>query len=128
MRQNWKDFLQENGIHPVVSAAPWQRGRIERYGLQEMLTRMDHHKPIENLQQFGEALRQCFRAKNSMSVISGSSPKQAVLGRAAKLPASIVSDEDSSAQLLSQGSDLASDRFREKFELRAARIFSSGQQ
>ena len=55
-----------------------------------------------------------------MSVISGFSPEQADLGRAAKLPASIVSDEDSSAHLPSQGSDLASDRFREKLELRAA--------
>ena len=52
MSQSWKDFLQENGIHPVVSAAPWQRGRIERHGgtLQEMLKKIDHHRPIENLQ------------------------------------------------------------------------------
>ena len=85
-----------------------------------MLDRIDHHKPIENMQQFDEALRQCFRAKNSMSVIAGFSPEQAVLGKAAKLPASIVSDEETSAHLLSQGSDLASDRFREKLELRAA--------
>ena len=106
MGQNWKDCLQENGIHPVVSAAPWQGGRIERHGgtLQEMVNRIDHHRPIENLQQFDEALRQRFRAKNSMSMISGFSP-EALLGRAAKLPASIVSDEDSSTHLLSQGSD-----------------------
>ena len=122
MSQTWKDFLQENGIHAIVSAAPWQRGRIERHGgtVKEMLDRIDHHKPIENMQQFDEALRQCFRAKNSMSVIAGFSPEQAVLGKAAKLPASIVSDEETSAHLLSQGSDLASDRFREKLELRAA--------
>eukprot|EP00435_Cladocopium_sp_Y103_P066190 s232_g28.t1 len=122
MSQEWKDFLQEHGIQPIVSATPWQRGRIERHGgtVEEMLDRIDHEHPIEDLQQFDEALRQCFHAKNSMSVISGYSPEQAVLGKASRLPASIVSDEDMSAHLMSQSSDLASDKFRKQLELRAS--------
>ena len=41
--QPWKDFLQQEGIRSLVSAAPWQRGRIERHGgvIKEMLSRID---------------------------------------------------------------------------------------
>ena len=42
----------------------------------------------------------CFRAKNSLSNHERYSPEQAVLGRASKLPASVVSDEDSPSHLL----------------------------
>ena len=84
-----------------------------------MLDRIDHHKPLEDL-QFDEAVRQCLRAKNSMSVVvSGFSPEQAVLGKATRLP-SIISDEELGAHLLSQGSDTASDRSRDKLALRTA--------
>ena len=70
---------------------PWQRGRIERHGgiIKEMLNRIDHEKPIDTLQQLDDALQQCFNAKNTMSVVNGFSPEQAVLGRASKLPASL---------------------------------------
>ena len=117
----WKFFLQENGIQPVLSSAPWQRGRIERHGgiIQEMLDRIDQDTPIQDNQQFDEALYQCFHAKNTMSAISGYSPEQAVLGKASKLPASIASDEDLTSHLTCAGPDLASDRFKNKLELRA---------
>ena len=70
----------------------WQRGRIERHGgmVKEMLSRIDNEKPTEDLNQFDEALRESFHAKNTMSVVDGYNPEQAVLGKAAKLPASIV--------------------------------------
>ena len=55
-----------------------------------------------------------------MSIIDGFSPEQAVLGRATRLPASIVADEDTCAHLSSHGTDLASDRFRQRLELRAS--------
>ena len=97
----WKLFLQENGITPILSSAPWQRGRIERHGgvIKEMLNRMDQEKPINDLNHFDEALFQCFHAKNTMSVHEGYSPEQAVLGKASKLPASVVSDEDLTAHM-----------------------------
>jgi hypothetical protein len=59
-----------------------------------MLSRIDNEKPTEDLNQFDEALRESFHAKNTMSVVDGYNPEQAVLGKAAKLPASIVDDED----------------------------------
>jgi transposase InsO family protein len=69
----WKLFLQENGIVPILSSAPWQRGRIERHGgvIKEMLNRMDQENPINDLSHFDEALFQCFHAKNTMSVHEG---------------------------------------------------------
>jgi len=115
----WKNFLQEQGIQPILSAAAWQRGRIERHGgiIQEMLNRIDHEKAIENIQQFDDVLRQCFHAKNTMAVTAGYSPEQAVLGKASKLPASVTSDEDLSSHLTSHGEDLASEKFRQHLEL-----------
>lgn len=112
--QEWKDYLQKNGVQPVLSAARWQRGRIERHGgiIEEMLDRIDNDNPITTLEQFDEALRQCFHAKNTMSTVSGFSPEQAVLGRAAKLPTSIVSDEDLSSHLMLQSQDTASESSR----------------
>ena len=96
-----------------LSAAPWQRGRIERHGgiIEEMLSRIDNEMPIENQQQFDEALQQCFHAKNTMSVIDGFSPEQAVLGKASRLPASIASDENTAAHLNSMSDDLPSTLF-----------------
>ena len=118
----WKLFLQENGIQPILSAAPWQRGRIERHGgiIKEMLSRMDQEKAITDLKHFDEALFQCFHAKNTLSVNEGFSPEQAVLGKASKLPASITSDEDLTSHLACDGHDLASDRFKAKLDLRAS--------
>ena len=76
MTDHWKDLLLENGIQPILSAAPWQRGRIERHGatVKDMLDRIDNEQSIEDTQQFDEALTQCFRAKNTMSIIDGFSP------------------------------------------------------
>ena len=72
--QHWKNFIQQNGIQPVTSAAPWQRGRIERHGgtVKEMLSRIDNHSTIKSDKEFDFALNQCFQAKNSMSVVNGS--------------------------------------------------------
>ena len=123
MTDGWKNLLLENGIQSILSAAPWQRGRIERHGavIKDMLDRIDNDQTITDAQHFDEALVQCFRAKNTMSVVDGYSPEQAVLGRASKLPASIVSDETATAHLNSQGAeDLSSSRFQRQLELRSA--------
>ena len=118
----WKDLLLQHGIQPILSAAPWQRGRIERHGgiIEEMLSRIDNEMPIENQQQFDEALQQCFHAKNTMSVIDGFSPEQAVLGKASRLPASIASDENTAAHLNSMSDDLPSTLFQQKLRMRTA--------
>ena len=122
MTEDWKNLLLENGIQPILSAAPWQRGRVERHGatVKEMLDRMDDELMIEDAQHFDEALAQCFRAKNSMSIIEGYSPEQAVLGRSPKLPASVVSDEETSAHPSCQGTELARTCFQRHLELRTA--------
>ena len=122
MTNEWKDLLLEHGIQSILSAAPWQRGRIERHGstIKDMLHRIDQECVINDSSQFDAALLQCFQAKNAMSIVDGYSPEQAVLGRAARLPASIISDEDSVAHLNCQGADLASTKFQQQLELRAA--------
>ena len=122
MTNEWKDLLLEHGIQPILSAAPWQRGRIERHGstIKDMLHRIDQEYTINDSSQFDAALLQCFQAKNAMSIVDGYSPEQAVLGRASRLPASIISDEDSIAHLNCQGADLASEKFQQRLELRAS--------
>ena len=55
-----------------------------------------------------------------MSIVSGYSPEQAVLGRASMLPASIVSDEDTSSHLACQSEDLDSARFQQRLQVRAS--------
>jgi hypothetical protein len=53
-----------------------------------------------------------------MSCINGYSPEQAVLGRATKLPASILGDQDDTAHLQATGDSPEADRFRAALELR----------
>eukprot|EP00435_Cladocopium_sp_Y103_P060282 s1270_g22.t1 len=122
MTPEWKDLLLQHGIQPILSAAPWQRGRIERHGgiVEEMLDRIDQELPIENQQQFDQALHQCFHAKNTMSIVDGFSPEQAVLGKASRLPASVASDEETPAHLSSMSDDLPSSKFQQKLQLRTA--------
>ena len=118
--QTWKDYLQREGIRAIVSAAPWQRGRIERHGgiIKEMLSRVDQEKPIKNEKQFDEALNQCFQAKNSLTIVKGYSPEQAVLGRSRRLPASICGDEDFTAHSIDDPRDTRSEDFLQKMEVR----------
>ena len=118
--QHWKDMLQQNGIHSVTTAAPWQRGRIERHGgtVKEMLSRIDHHIPISSDKDFDYALTQCFQAKNSMSVVKGFSPEQAVLGRARKIPGSICSDETIVSHSLGVGEETQSEVFKRRMSIR----------
>ena len=118
--QHWKDMLQQEGIQSVTSAAPWQRGRIERHGgtVKEMLSRIDNHTPIKSDKDFDYALEQCFQAKNSMSVAKGFSPEQAVLGRARRLPGSVCSDESTITHSLEESEETQSDLFQKKMSIR----------
>ena len=116
----WKEFLQKEGIKTILTAAPWQRGKIERHGgiVKEMLSRIDHDQPINNEAEFDRALNQCFRAKNSLAIVNGFSPEQAVLGKASKLPASISSDEDLPSHLLAAGDSHESMIFQRSLRVR----------
>ena len=118
--QQWKNMLQQHGIQSLTSAAPWQRGRIERHGgtVKEMLSRIDNHSPIKTEKDFDYALSQCFQAKNSMSIAKGYSPEQAVLGRAARLPGSVCSDEDTTAHSLGDGEDNQTEAFERRMNIR----------
>ena len=119
--QNWKNMLQQNGIQSITSAAPWQRGRIERHGetVKEMLSRIDNHTPIETDKDFDYALQQCFQAKNSMSVAKGYSPEPAVLGKASRVPGSICSDETTVTHSLEDSEDTQADAFQKRMQIRA---------
>ena len=119
--QQWKNMLQQNSIRAVTTAAPWQRGRIERHGgtVKEMLSRIDHHIPIKTDKEFDYALNQCFQAKNSMSVAKGFSPEQAVLRKASRVPGSICDDETTISHSLVEGESTEAEVFQRKMQIRA---------
>ena len=107
-------------VFEPLSAAPWQRGRIERHGgvIKEMLSRKDKENPILTKKQFDFALNQCFQAKNSLRVVHGYSPEQAVLGRTRRLPASICGDEDFTAHSIDNPSGTRSEKFLQQMQIR----------
>ena len=121
-QKNGNCSFRKMASQPIFTSAPWQNGRVERHGRvrKEMLTRMDQDNPIQDTKHFDEALFQCFHAKNTLSISNGYSPEQAVLGKASKLPASIISDEDLTSHLACEGQDLASEVFKRRLELRAS--------
>ena len=122
MSQKWKDIIQKEGITPITSAAPWQRGRIERHGgvIKEMLSRIENEHGIVTEKEFDHALYQCFQAKNSMMVSNGYSPEQALLGKSRKLPASICSDERTTAHSIDNDEDTRSESFMKNMQIRTA--------
>ena len=122
LAQPWQQFLQSEGIQHRLTATAWQRGQVERHGgiVKEMLSRMNQEKVIENEHEFDLCLQQCFRAKNSMTSIDGYSPEQCVLGKATKLPASAISDEDTTSHLLAEEDSEAGEQFRIALQRRQA--------
>ena len=122
LAEAWKNFLQKENITHKLTAEAWQRGRVERHGgiIKEMLTRMNQQVPIRSESEFDQCLLECFRAKNSLSNHEGFSPEQAVLGKASKLPASVVSDETTSAHLLADSSHPEGSHFRMALSRRTA--------
>eukprot|EP00435_Cladocopium_sp_Y103_P056318 s71_g19.t1 len=83
-----------------------------------MLTRMDKEDPIQNSSDFQRCLRQAFAAKNSLSRAKGFTPEQALLGKAKSLPASLTSDDCTSAHTLAESSTPEGIRFRESLQRR----------
>ena len=118
--ERWKTFLQREGIRTLLTATPWQRGKIERHGgiIKEMLSRIDNDEHINTEASLDRALAQCFRAKNSLATVKGFSPEQAVLGKATRIPASLMSDEDMPSHLLAAGSCRDSIAFQAALRIR----------
>ena len=115
-------FLQGLGTTLFVTAAAWQRGRIERHGqvLKDMLTRMDTQKPIATLAKFGDSLAQCFSAKNALVRVRGFSPEQLVLGKSAPIPASLTSCDSAASHEMASTEGLEGEAFRQNLSRRAA--------
>ena len=92
--QNWKDFLQKEGITPILTVLPEHKGRVERHGglIKETLSRMDQDKPFKDIGEIDNAIRLAFQAKNALIQHHGFSPEQAVLGKGTPLPSSVGSD------------------------------------
>ena len=114
--------LQGLSIKAFVTAAAWQRGRIERHGdiAKEMLARLDNETPLVNDVAFDRALTQVFQAKNALVRHLGYSPEQIVLGKSVQVPGSLTSDEGLSSHTLALGEELESERHRQRLELRCA--------
>ena len=93
--QNWKDFLQKEGITPILTVLPEHKGRVERHGglIKETLSRMDQDNPFKDIGTIDNAIRLAFQAKNALIQKHGFSPEQAVLGKGTPLPSSLGSDD-----------------------------------
>ena len=118
--QVWKDMLQSRNIEPIITTEAWHRGRVERHGhvIKTMLSRFDQDKAIENQFEFDQVLLACFQAKNALARHQGYSPEQIVLGKAAKLPASLTADDQVDSHALAEGSDLESEAFKRHLDIR----------
>ena len=103
--------LQSMGTSLFVTAAAWQRGRVERHGhiLKKMLTRMDTQRPIATITEFDESLAQCFHATYALVRVKGFSPEQLVLSKSISIPASLSSC-DSKARISVGALNAAADR------------------
>ena len=114
------EAFQKQNIKTFVTAAAWQRGRIERHGdiVKTMLSRLDKEAPIINDALLDQALLQVFNAKNSLVRHKGYSPEQIVLGKSIRVPGSVSSDEELSSHSLTEGSDLEAEAHRRRLELR----------
>ena len=102
----FQKFLQSNNIkcHTIAPRAHWQNGRAERHGavLQTMLVKFDREQAITTTEDMQQALWAVTQAKNALSVRRGYSAETLVLGKATRLPGSIVSDESQPAHMLAE--------------------------
>ena len=116
------DYFQSLNIQCFITAAAWQRGRLERHGdvLKDMLARMDAQSPLASDDLFDQALLQAFQAKNALMRHQGYAPEQIVLGKSLRVPGSLTSDEDLTSHAMTEGPDLESERQRQRLEVRCS--------
>ncbi|CAE7260810.1 GIP, partial [Symbiodinium necroappetens] len=114
------DHFQSLNIRTFVTAAAWQRGRLERHGdiVKDMLTRLDTQSPLVNDELFDQALLQAFQAKNALVRHRGYAPEQIVLGKSLRVPGSNSSDEDLGAHSVLEGTDLEAELQRQRLDVR----------
>ena len=114
------DQFQAMNTQTFVTTAPWQRGRLERHGdvVKHMIQRLDTEKIINSTEDFDACLLQCFQAKNALVRHDGYAPEQIVLGKAVSVPGSVLSDDSLGSHALTEGSDLESERHRQRLDLR----------
>ena len=120
--ETWRKTMQAMDVKTKLSAgdAHWQLGRTEIHGhiIKDMMTAMDVDKAIITEEEFDEALRECFTAKNALSRHRGYSPELAVLGKMTKLPGSLCGDEGIGAHQLAVEDTPEGLQFREKLARR----------
>ncbi|CAE7356819.1 RE2, partial [Symbiodinium necroappetens] len=114
------EYFQGVNVKTHVTAAAWQRGRLERHGdiLKDTLERLDISHPIVNDASFDRALLQSILAKNALVRHEGYSPEQIVFGKALRVPGSLTSDDDLTSHALAEGDDLEAERHRQRLDLR----------
>ena len=114
------DHFQSLNVRTFVTAAAWQRGRLERHGdiVKDMLTRLDTQSPLVNDELFDQALLQAFQAKNALVRHRGYAPEQIVLGKSLRVPGSNSSDEDLGAHSVLEGADLEAELQRQRLDVR----------
>ena len=115
-------FLQKYGIRHRTCAreAHWQNSRAERHGgiLQVMLNKMDHEESIKSYSELSIALSQATMTKNQWSRHRGFAPELLVFGRSARLPGSVVSDEERASHEVALQDMPEGQRFREELAVR----------
>ena len=116
--ETFQRFLQSHNIkcHTIASRAHWQNGRAERHGalLQTMLEKFDKEQAISTTEDMQQALWAITQAKNALSVRRGYSPEILVLGKATRIPGSVVSDESQPAHLLAESETAQGVAFRQQ--------------
>ena len=118
----FQTFLQSHNIRcrTIAARAHWQNGRAERHGavLQDMVLRYDKQQAIQTVDEMQQALWAVTQAKNSLSIRRGYSPEVLVLGKATRLPGSIVSDDTIPAHLLAESQESQGIAFRKNLQRR----------
>ncbi|CAE7225513.1 RE1 [Symbiodinium sp. CCMP2592] len=114
------EYFQGINVKTFLSAAAWQRGRVERHGdvVKDMLARLDAQSPLANDARFDQALLLAFQAKNALMRHRGYAPEQIVLGKSLRVPGSLTSDEDLTSHALVEGSDLEAELHRQRLDVR----------
>ena len=129
--EEFEAFLQRFNVKSKTCAAEahWQNSRVERHGgvLQMMLTKMDHEENISSYSQLATALMQATMTKNKWSRYRGYPPEMLVFGKSTKSPASVISDDESTAHEFALRPTAEGLRFRAELECRerARRAFAA---
>lgn len=116
------DFLPKHGIchRRCATEVHWQNSRAERHGgiLQVMLTKMDHEEGINTYPNLTLALAQATMTKNQWSRHRGFAPELLVYKKTARVPGSVVSDENRSSHEMPLQDRPEGQRFRDELATR----------